>query len=50
MGHLHGAANGQQVCLTLRMVLMMKRSSWDRKKTLPDLPGDGSSRSAWSPE
>ena len=31
------------------MVLMMNRSSWDRKKTLPDLPGDGSSRRAWSP-
>ena len=34
---------------TLRMVLMMNRSSCDRKKTLPDLPGDGSSRRAWSP-
>ena len=35
--------------VTLRIVLMMNLSSADRKKTLPDLPGDGSSRRAWSP-
>lgn len=34
---------------TFRIVLMMNRSSCDKKKTLPDLPGDGSSRRAWSP-
>ena len=28
---------------------MMKRSSWERKNTEPDLPGEGSSRSALSP-
>lgn len=31
------------------MVLMIKRSSCDKKKTLPDLPGDGNSLRAWSP-
>ena len=34
---------------TLRMVLIMYLSSWLTKNTLPDLPGLGSSRSAWSP-
>ena len=31
------------------MVLTMKRPSCDRKKTLPDLPGEESSRNAMSP-
>ena len=35
--------------LTLRTVLIMYLSSCDRKNTLPLLPGEGSSRSAWSP-
>ena len=34
---------------TFLIVLMMKRSSCERKKTLPDFPGEGSSRRAWSP-
>ena len=31
------------------MVLMTYLSSCERKNTLPDFPGEGSSLSAWSP-